>query len=183
MPQNKAWIVASHPTGWVREDNFTLTESPTPQPKDGEVLVKNLWLSLDPYMRLRLSHQKSYIKGVGVGEVMTGETAGEVIESRHPKFRAGDTVTAYSGWSSMAVMQASYTKVDASKHRVLFSPASACRAAPPIWPGGHQPTKPSETVVVPQRRARWAASWASSPRTGAAVSSALPAVKRNALTS
>jgi hypothetical protein len=96
--ENKAWTLASYPTGWVSEQNFKLVQSPAPSPKDGEVLVKNQWLSLDPYMRGRLSQQKSYVKGVEIGEVMTGETAGEVVESKHPKFKPGDKVTAPAGW-------------------------------------------------------------------------------------
>ena len=98
MPQNRAWTLASFPSGGVSEDNFRLVEAPAPQPKEGEVLVKNLWLSLDPYMRGRISQQKSYAKGVEIGEVMTGETAGEVVQSKHPKFAPGDTVTTPSGW-------------------------------------------------------------------------------------
>jgi NADPH-dependent curcumin reductase CurA len=100
MPVNKRWMLASHPTGWVREDNFELVEAPAPQPGDGEVLVKNLWLSLDPYMRGRISQQKSYVRGVEIGEVMTGETAGEVVESKHPNFRSGDRVVTgqAGGW-------------------------------------------------------------------------------------
>ncbi|MCX7961336.1 MAG: NADP-dependent oxidoreductase [Burkholderiales bacterium] len=98
MTANKAWTLASHPTGWVTEENFRLVESPLPSPKEGEILVRNLWLSLDPYMRGRMSQQKSYVRGVEVGEVMTGETAGEVLESRHPAFRRGDKVTVHAGW-------------------------------------------------------------------------------------
>jgi NADPH-dependent curcumin reductase CurA len=98
MNSNKAWTLASYPTGWVAESNFKLVESAVPSPKEGEVLVRNHWLSLDPYMRGRLSQQKSYVKGVEIGEVMTGETAGEVVESKHPKFKPGDKVTAPSGW-------------------------------------------------------------------------------------
>jgi NADPH-dependent curcumin reductase CurA len=98
MPQNKAWTLASFPAAAVREDNFKLVEAPAPAPHEGEVLVKNLWLSLDPYMRGRISQQKSYAKGVEIGEVMTGETAGEVLQSKHPKFAPGDKVTAPSGW-------------------------------------------------------------------------------------
>jgi NADPH-dependent curcumin reductase CurA len=121
MPQNRAWVLASYPTGWVQEDNFRLVESVAPQPKDGEVLVKNLWLSLDPYMRGRLSQQKSYAKGVEIGEVMTGETAGEVIESRHPKFRAGDTVTAFSGWQLYGCHKGELlTKADATRVPLSF---------------------------------------------------------------
>ena len=103
MPQNRAWTLASYPSGWVTEANFKLVESPAPAPKEGEVLVKNLWLSLDPYMRGRMSQQKSYVKGVEVGDVMTGETAGEVLESKHPGFKAGDLVQGYDGWQTHGV--------------------------------------------------------------------------------
>jgi len=151
MVQNKAWIVASHPTGWVREDNFTLTESPAPHPKDGEVLVKNLWLSLDPYMRLRLSHQKSYVKGTAVGEVMTGETAGEVIESRHPNFKVGNTVTAPSGWQLYGCHRGEWlTKVDATKAPLSYFLGCLGMPGRTAYFGLKdigQP-KPGETVVV-----------------------------------
>ena len=116
MAQNKAWTLASFPTGWVTEENFKLVESPAPSPQDGEVLVKNHWLSLDPYMRGRLSQQKSYVKGVEIGEVMTGETAGEVVESRHPGFKAGDMVTAPAGWQLYWCGKGGLlTRVDASR--------------------------------------------------------------------
>ena len=116
MPQNKAWTVASFPTGTLAESNFRLVESPAPSPKEGEVLVKNHWLSLDPYMRGRLSQAKSYVKGVEVGDVMTGEAAGEVVESKHPGFKPGDKVTAHTGWQTYGCVKADMvTKVDASK--------------------------------------------------------------------
>ena len=95
---NKRIVMASYPEGWVTEANFRLETAPIPKPAEGEVLVQNHWLSLDPYMRGRMTKQKSYVKGVEPGDVMTGETAGEVLESRHPKFKAGDKVTAPSGW-------------------------------------------------------------------------------------
>ncbi|MGH8705456.1 MAG: NADP-dependent oxidoreductase [Burkholderiales bacterium] len=98
MPLNKAWTLASFPTGWVSEENFKLVEAPAAAPKEGEVLVKNLWLSLDPYMRGRISQQKSYAKGVEIGEVMTGQTVGEVLESNDPAFRPGDKVVTGLGW-------------------------------------------------------------------------------------
>jgi NADPH-dependent curcumin reductase len=113
---NKRVVLASYPEGWVTEANFRVETAPVPKPAEGEVLVKNLWLSLDPYMRGRMSQQKSYVKGVEPGEVMTGETAGEVVESKHPNFKPGDKVTAPSGWqlywSGKGEM---LTKVDASK--------------------------------------------------------------------
>jgi len=113
---NRQVLLASRPTGWVSEANFRVAEAPLPKPGEGEVLVKNLWLSLDPYMRGRISDAKSYVKGVEIGEVMTGETAGEVLESRHPKFKPGDTVTAPSGWQLYCSVNGEMlTKVDASR--------------------------------------------------------------------
>jgi NADPH-dependent curcumin reductase CurA len=113
---NKRIVLASHAEGWVTEANFRLESAPVPKPGEGEVLVKNLWLSLDPYMRGRMSKQKSYVKGVEPGDVMTGETAGEVVESKHPKFRPGDAVTAPSGWQLYWSGKGELlTKVDASK--------------------------------------------------------------------
>jgi NADPH-dependent curcumin reductase CurA len=111
MPQNKAWTLASYPTGWVKEDNFKLVTSPTPQPAEGEVLVKNLWLSLDPYMRGRISTAKSYVKGVSLGEVMVGQTVGEVVESRHPRLKPGDKVLTQLGWQLYGVTRDA-TKVE-----------------------------------------------------------------------
>lgn len=105
MPQNKAWTLASHPTGWVKEENFKLVTSAAPPPAEGEVLVKNLWLSLDPYMRGRIGTAKSYAKGVGVGEVMVGQTVGEVVESRHPQLKPGDKVLTQLGWQLFGVTQ------------------------------------------------------------------------------
>jgi hypothetical protein len=151
MPQNKAWTVASFPTGALSESNFKLVESPAPTPKDGEVLVKNLWLSLDPYMRGRLSQGKSYVKGVEIGDVMTGETAGEVLESKHPGFRLGDKVCAPSGWQLYCCLKGEQlTKVDAS--RVPLSYFLGCLGMPgrTAYFGMKdicQP-KPGETVVV-----------------------------------
>ena len=151
MPQNKAWTVASFPTGWVSEQNFKLVESPAPSPKDGEVLVKNLWLSLDPYMRGRLSQAKSYVKGLEVGDVMTGETAGEVVESKHPKFKAGDKVTAPSGWQLYCCLKGEMlTKVDASKVPLSYFLGSLGMPGRTAYFGMKdicQP-KPGETVVV-----------------------------------
>ena len=116
MPQNKAWTLASFPAAEVREENFRLIEAPAPAPQEGEVLVRNLWLSLDPYMRGRISQQKSYAKGVDIGEVMTGETAGEVVQSRHARFAPGDTVTTPAGWQLYGCLKGELlTKVDATR--------------------------------------------------------------------
>src|SRR2546421_12870804 len=95
---NKRVLLASRPSGWVSESNFRIEDSPLPQPGEGEILVRNLWLSLDPYMRGRMSDAKSYVKGVELGEVMVGQTVGEVIDSRHAQFKRGDKVLTQLGW-------------------------------------------------------------------------------------
>ena len=111
---NKRVVLASRPVGAVTESNFRIEEAPAPKPADGEVLVRNLWLSLDPYMRGRMSDQKSYVKGVDIGEVMVGQTAGEVIESRNPKLKAGDVVLTQLGWQLYGTTREA-TKIDASR--------------------------------------------------------------------
>jgi len=108
---NKQVVLASHPTGWVTEADFRMAEAPLPSPGEGEVLVKNLWLSLDPYMRGRISTAKSYVKGVSIGEVMVGQTVGEVVESRHPKLEPGDKVLTQLGWQLYGVTKDA-TKVE-----------------------------------------------------------------------
>jgi hypothetical protein len=96
--RNRRVLLASRPSGWVSEANFRIEEGPLPEPAQGEVLVKNLWLSLDPYMRGRMSDAKSYVKGVEIGEVMVGQTVGEVIASKHPALKVGEKVLTQLGW-------------------------------------------------------------------------------------
>ena len=98
MTHNRRVLLASRPAGWVSEENFRIEDAPLPQPAQGEVLVKNLWLSLDPYMRGRMSDAKSYVKGVELGEVMVGQTVGEVVSSNTPTFKPGDKVLTQLGW-------------------------------------------------------------------------------------
>jgi NADPH-dependent curcumin reductase CurA len=109
--ENQRIVLASRPQGWVTEENFQLQKTPLPTPGEGEVLVKNLWLSLDPYMRGRMSDVKSYVKGVDLGELMVGQTVGEVLESKHPKLKPGDKVLTQLGWQLYGATQEA-TKVD-----------------------------------------------------------------------
>ncbi|TMH26227.1 MAG: NADP-dependent oxidoreductase [Betaproteobacteria bacterium] len=111
---NKRVLLASRPAGPVSEANFRIDEAPLPRPADGEVLVRNLWLSLDPYMRGRMSDAKSYAKGVEIGEVMVGQTVGEVLESRHPKMKVGDVVLTQLGWQLYGCINDA-TKLDAAR--------------------------------------------------------------------
>ena len=100
---NRQVLLASRPQGRVVEENFRIVEAPVGRPGAGEVLVKNEWLSLDPYMRGRISGVKSYAKGVDPGDLMVGGTVGEVIESKHPGFKAGDIVQGYDGWQTHGI--------------------------------------------------------------------------------
>jgi NADPH-dependent curcumin reductase CurA len=111
---NQRVVLASRPEGWVREENFRLEKSAVPPLRDGEVLVKNRWLSLDPYMRGRMSEAKSYVKGVDLGEVMVGQTVGEVLESRNEKLKKGDHVLTQLGWQLYGTTSEA-TKVDGSR--------------------------------------------------------------------
>src|SRR3989454_4792705 len=111
---NQRVVLASRPVGPVSEANFRVEEAPVPKPGDGEVLVRNLWLSLDPYMRGRMSDAKSYVKGVDIGEVMVGQTVGEVIESKSDKMKKGDKVLTQLGWQLYGCTK-EVNKIDGSR--------------------------------------------------------------------
>jgi len=111
---NRKVLLASRPQGAVTEQNFRIVDAPMPQPADGEVLVRNEWLSLDPYMRGRMSDAKSYVPPAQLDEVMVGQTVGEVVDSRNPRLSVGDKVLTQLGWQSHGVANgADVTKVDA----------------------------------------------------------------------
>ena len=104
MPaMNKQVLLANRPTGWVQESDFRIVDSPMPVPRDGEVLIRTLYLSLDPYMRGRMSAARSYATPVEIGAVMTGGTVGDVIDSKHPDYRRGDIVVGHVGWQQYGV--------------------------------------------------------------------------------
>jgi NADPH-dependent curcumin reductase CurA len=103
MTTNKQVLLANRPSGWVKESDFQIVEQPLASPSDGEVLVRNLFLSLDPYMRGRMNASKSYAASVELGAVMVGGTVGEVMESRNPKLKMGDIVVGYLGWQQYGV--------------------------------------------------------------------------------
>ena len=100
---NRQIVLASRPEGEPKPSDFRLAESEAPAPKDGEVLLRTLWLSLDPYMRGRMSAAKSYAKPVEIGEVMVGGTVSEVVESKHKDFKKGDIVSSFAGWQDYAI--------------------------------------------------------------------------------
>jgi NADPH-dependent curcumin reductase CurA len=112
--ENQRIVLASRPKGWVTPENFRLEKAPLPVAGEGEVVVKNLWLSLDPYMRGRISEAKSYVKGVDIGEVMVGQTVGEVIDSRNAHLKVGDHVLTQLGWQLYGATREA-TKVDGAR--------------------------------------------------------------------
>nr|WP_246504830.1 NADP-dependent oxidoreductase [Microvirga antarctica] len=96
-------VLASRPEGAPKPENFRIEETALPPLKDGEVLLRIAYLSLDPYMRGRMSAAKSYAAPLAVGDVMEGGTVATVMESRHPDLQTGDVVLSHSGWQSHAV--------------------------------------------------------------------------------
>ncbi len=96
-------VLRSRPVGTPKPGDFDLVETPLPAPKDGEVLCRTIYLSLDPYMRGRIGGGRSYAQSVGPGQVIVGGTVGEVLESKHAGLAKGDVVLGYDGWQSHAV--------------------------------------------------------------------------------
>ncbi|RYF76857.1 MAG: NADP-dependent oxidoreductase [Comamonadaceae bacterium] len=119
MPVNKQQILDNRPEGEASASNFRLVTSETPPLQDNQVLVRHHFMSLDPYMRGRMNDSKSYAVPQPLGQVMQGGTAGEVVESRHPKFAPGDKVVGFGGWQEYSVVDASQPgalkKVDTTK--------------------------------------------------------------------
>ena len=83
---NRQWLLASHPDGMPDESNWRLVEEQIGAPAPGQILARAHYLSVDPYMRGRISRRRNYAAGVEIGAVMTGGGVGEVVESRHPDF-------------------------------------------------------------------------------------------------
>lgn len=111
---NRRVILKSRPVGAPTTDNFHLEESAVPVPSTGQVLLRSLYLSLDPYMRGRMSDAKSYAAPMALGDVMVGSTVSRVEKSQHKGFKAGDLVLAQSGWQDYAVSEgAGLIKLDA----------------------------------------------------------------------
>lgn len=109
MPEdiNRQWTLAARPVGLPKDSDFALRDSDLPTPEHGEVLVKLEYLSLDPYMRGRMNEGKSYTPGLQIGDVMTGEGVGVVVNSRADGYSPGDYVVTRSGWQEHATAHVS----------------------------------------------------------------------------
>jgi NADPH-dependent curcumin reductase CurA len=120
--QNKEIRFASRPVGMPTRDNFQIVDTDGPNLNDGEVLVRTLYISVDPYLRGRMRPGRSYVPPFEVGEVITSGAVGEVFESRSPHFQTGDTVTGMMGWRLYNVLKAAeLRKVDARMAPVTTS--------------------------------------------------------------
>lgn len=104
---NRRWVLASRPHGAPVAENFRLEESPVPAPGEGQILLRTVYLSLDPYMRGRMSDAPSYSPPVEIGAVMVGGTVSRIEQSNHPDFTPGEWVLGYSGWQDYAVSDGS----------------------------------------------------------------------------
>src|SRR5262245_58312210 len=109
-------VLASRHVGEPTLDNFRSEKVLIPQPGSGQMLLRTRWLSLDPYMRGRMSDAPSYAKPVGIGDVMEGGTVSEVVASNLPQFAKGDVVVGRTGWQTHALSDGSSLQIP---HRVL----------------------------------------------------------------
>jgi hypothetical protein len=151
MATNRRIVLASRPAGAVTADNFRLETASLPALEEGQLRVRTRWLSLDPYMRGRMNEGRSYAAAQPLDETMVGGTAGEVVESRHPKFAVGDQVVGYLGWQEYGVSDGrQLMKVDTT--HVPLSAYLGAVGMPGVtaWYGLNQIIEPKagETVVV-----------------------------------
>jgi NADPH-dependent curcumin reductase CurA len=113
MPQAKRVVLVSRPIGEPKASDFRIEQCAVPTPGSGQVLLRTIWLSLDPYMRGRMSDGPSYAAPVPIGGVMEGGTVSEVIASNNPDLVKGDIVLSRAGWQTHALSDSKgLTKID-----------------------------------------------------------------------
>lgn len=154
MPANRQILLDNRPQGEATVDNFKLVTTDTPALTDGQVLVRHHFLSLDPYMRGRMNDSKSYAASQPLGEVMIGGTVGEVVESKHPKYQAGDQVVGMGGWQEYSVVDANQPgalrKVDTTHVPLSYYLGAVGMPGVTAWYGLVRIIEPKEgeTVVI-----------------------------------
>ncbi len=153
MPRNRGFIFATRPTrdNPAGAHNFQLFERDTDELAEGEALVRNHYLSLDPYMRGRMNAAASYAAPQALGEVMTGRTVGEIVASRHPRFAVGDFVNLTGGWQIFSKSDGGdMRKIDAQSAPMQAYLGALGMPGVTAWYGLRQiiAPKPGETVVV-----------------------------------
>mgnify|MGYP001426466323 FL=1 len=101
---NRQFVLASRPSGYPKESDFNLIEAPVSNPSDGQLLIRTIFLSVDPYMRGRMNNNRgSYAPPVENGQVMTGGIVGEVVQSKNPNFKEGEIVQGNLGWQEYGI--------------------------------------------------------------------------------
>ena len=151
MTDRRSILLDHRPKGQPTTDNFRLETGPVPEPKEGEFLVRIIWLSLDPYMRGRMDDAKSYADPVEVGAVMTAGAVGEVMSSRHDGFTSGDIVTGQFGWTTHAVSDGDgVRKLDPTLAPIQTALGVLGMPGITAWTGINTiaGTKPGDTVVI-----------------------------------
>ncbi|MFZ6774245.1 NADP-dependent oxidoreductase [Undibacterium sp. SXout7W] len=144
-------VMASRPNGEVKVENFRLETVPVPEINDGEVLIRNHFLSLDPYMRMRMEDVKSYAAPQAIGDTMIGGTAGQIVATKNPKFAIGDYVVGMQGWAEMGVSDGTLLRKVDTTHIPLSAYLGAVgMPGMTAWYGFTQimQAKPGETIVV-----------------------------------
>src|SRR5271163_2831173 len=144
-------VLATRPRGWVTEESFRLETVPQPSLAQGEIRVRNQFLSLDPYMRGRMNDAKSYAMPQKLDETMGGATVGEVVESRDRNFAVGDSVRGMLGWAEYGVGNSSLLqKIDARQIPLSAYLGVVGMPGMTAWYGLNKimEPKPGETVVV-----------------------------------
>jgi NADPH-dependent curcumin reductase CurA len=152
MPEmNRQITLAQRPYGFPKDSDFKLVETAIPNPGDGELLIKNEFMSVDPYMRGRMNATKSYAANIEIGDVMVGATVGQVIESNHPDYQSGDIVQAGLGWQTHGITNGEGArKIDSSLAPISTSLGVLGMPGLTAYFGLLDVTKPvaGETVVV-----------------------------------
>lgn len=150
--ENLQWQLASRPRGAASPDNFRLVTAPLAVLRDGQVRVRNRYLSIDPYMRPRMDERRSYTDPQPLNEVMQGGAVGEVVESRSADFKPGDPVLGRLGWQLYATVAARELTCIEQRADVPLSTRLGCTGMPGItaWYGLKHIIQPraGETVVV-----------------------------------
>src|ERR1017187_5701496 len=120
--KNRQIVLASRPSGEPTPDNFRLVETEVPELGSGQMLLRTIYLSLDPYMRGRMNAGPSYAKPVEVGDVMEGRSVCEVVKSNVPQYKSGDIVLAGTGWQEVSLSDGNgVQKIDPSLGQISYA--------------------------------------------------------------
>ena len=143
-------ILKSRPKGWVTEDNFAIIEEKIELRDKSKILVENIWLSLDPYMRGRMNDSKSYAKPVEINEVMTGATVGRIIESADNNYPVGKYILGNLGWQKYCVTTTSEIEIIENDIPLQYYLGVCGMPGATAWIGLNEYLKPitGETLVI-----------------------------------